>query len=722
MRAVDYSNPNARLPGNTCGGDPHYLCLDVGSNAISMPVTPGDSYVFWVHACNANGCSNAPSANFYIRPATPLATPANLTTTCNASGTQATFSWSAVPGAGWYAPRLHDLSVAWFTPPNDWLDNAYPTTTYTANITPNQAYGFWVHAGRAGEWSGYAINWPFTCVPTALPPLATPTNLTTTCSADATQVTFTWGAVSGAEAYAPRLDYLEDGWYNPPRDWYSQSYPSTSYTTSITPNKPYAFWVHARRGPENDIASYSGYSINPSFTCVATPPEPTSGYIGSVDTLNNGGDGVVRGWVCDQRAPNAQLGVLIYRNGRYVGRTTTYTDYRPDVPNAGFCSGNVNSGWRFELPDEEYDGRSSFWEAKVATPSEPSLNHAMTSTGITALIPAKQIVNYVQPRCFQPIDAAFSMGKLPGEVLDRPVATWAFNTKINDARPNSPVSTWNGGVYTGTHIPLEWRGALQIGDARSNGSELLDTQIGRSMHQLTCTSAGLMLNNFWLDTIPNEEVIGGAGAFFGTTFGFRDDPKLKISTHTRSLIAEFQPGRINAQSRVNRPFATPGASLVFAGDIVIPAFYIEQHGANTPVGQANFYTYFWDTQSGNVIGYVMGIWATGASLNTTASIGFDGYNIFVSHPTNSANGLYASWEAGFASSGQTFSADRTFRARISREQLLNAINQANTQYGAGFSTNPENYLLTDALFGIEAARQNVSIGASVRNFHVYMAR
>lgn len=276
VRANDQTDGAIRFPGNNCPTSPHYFCIDrISGNSISMPVTPGRAYSWFMNACNAAGCSSVQWANFTVPVVTvvPLTTPTNLTTTCSADARQVTFAWNNVAGASWYAPRFHDLAVTWFTAPNDWMSDAHMTTSYTANIAPNKSYSFWVHAGRAGEWSDAAANWAVSCVPVALPPLATPTNLTTTCSADATKVTFSWGAVSGAEAYAPRLDYLDDaGWLKSPQDWYSQSYPSTSYTATITAGKPYAFWVHARRGPETDGASYSGYAINQSFSCVPLPP------------------------------------------------------------------------------------------------------------------------------------------------------------------------------------------------------------------------------------------------------------------------------------------------------------------------------------------------------------------------------------------------------------------------------------------------------------------
>lgn len=72
VRANNWSNGALRAPGNNCPGDPHYMCIDnLTASSISLPVDAGSSYGFWLHACNANGCSDAATSNFSVLAAPP---------------------------------------------------------------------------------------------------------------------------------------------------------------------------------------------------------------------------------------------------------------------------------------------------------------------------------------------------------------------------------------------------------------------------------------------------------------------------------------------------------------------------------------------------------------------------------------------------------------------------------------------------------------------------
>ena len=46
-------------------------------------------------------------------------------------------------------------------------------------------------------------------------------------------------------------------------------------------------------------------------------------YVGYVDSVNGAGDALVSGWACNTAQPDSTADVLIYREGRYVGRATS---------------------------------------------------------------------------------------------------------------------------------------------------------------------------------------------------------------------------------------------------------------------------------------------------------------------------------------------------------------------------------------------------------------
>jgi hypothetical protein len=96
--------------------------------------------------------------------------PSNLNAQCSAGGTTATLSWSAVPGAVAYAPRLNNFTndspscdYGWMCGTGgDWFDNNYTTTIRVASVVPAQPYMFWVHSLVNGNWSApSSIN--FSC-------------------------------------------------------------------------------------------------------------------------------------------------------------------------------------------------------------------------------------------------------------------------------------------------------------------------------------------------------------------------------------------------------------------------------------------------------------------------------------------------------------------------------------------------------------------------------
>lgn len=209
--------------------------------------------------------------------------PSNLNATCSPDASSVTISWSAVPGAEAYAPRLNNQAndnascqYGWACGTGgDWLDNYYTATSRVASVSAGQPYAFWVHTFINGGYSDpSAISFTCSPPPPPPPPLVAPTGLQSVCNASGTQVTLSWNAVNGATGYAPRFNNQSNdgpscayGWFcNSGGDFLSNDYASTSYTASVVPGTQYGFWVHSRNANSfSDPASLG-------FACQAAPP------------------------------------------------------------------------------------------------------------------------------------------------------------------------------------------------------------------------------------------------------------------------------------------------------------------------------------------------------------------------------------------------------------------------------------------------------------------
>jgi hypothetical protein len=67
VRASDDTQPSLRDPRNNCPGDQHYLCVNaLTTTSISLPVTPGHQYRWWVHAVRDGLWSAAAIATFTV--------------------------------------------------------------------------------------------------------------------------------------------------------------------------------------------------------------------------------------------------------------------------------------------------------------------------------------------------------------------------------------------------------------------------------------------------------------------------------------------------------------------------------------------------------------------------------------------------------------------------------------------------------------------------------
>ncbi len=450
--------------------------------------------------------------------------------------------------------------------------------------------------------------------------------------------------------------------------------------------------------------------------------------VGWIDTVNQGGDSAFRGWVCDTTSPYTPQKVLIYRDGKYAGRTVTGT-YRPDVANAGYCSGNAYTGWSFAIPNEEFTGNLSSWTATLETAANAEITHPpFSGYSVTATLPKVSTISYIAPVYYGYWDAVANtgMGTTPGSKLDELASFWDFSTRIANIVPFDPVTTYDAGIYTGTYTGSS---VYQRGDNRTSGGanpQAADIAEGRSVMQRKGYTAGMMTNSYWLDAPGGGPLAIWGGGQHGTVWSFKDDRKLNISQQVRNDIAAFQSGRINNTPNTRRPFVGGvSSSLVLEGDVQIPARYIAPEYANTSSGQVNYYLYFWDTSSGQQIAIVMSLWDTRPVSVTgcTPQISFDGNSIFAGTSVCTAatqNNSFATFDpsgGAIQPLGAVFSAPLHYKVSFSGQNLLNVIQSTS----GGFSQNLKDYVLTSALFGTEQVGR-MSLGASITNFSVYLNR
>jgi hypothetical protein len=292
-------------PGNNCPPPhPHYFCVNgITTNSVTMLVVPGHNYTWFMHACNSAGCGSVTVVSFTVPTsvaAVPPAPPTGLAPsgTIAAGATSVQLSWNLDPTATSYNVRANDNTGATTYPGNNcppphphyFCVNGIMANTFTMPVVPGHSYTWFMHACNGAGCGGVTVV-SFT-VPIGAPSTNTfpqaPANLTVICNNDGTQAAISWSSVAGADSYAPRLNYVENdgpqcalgGFYCPPLDWLNDAYPSTSYSASVVPNKPYQFWVHARQGN-----SYGDYVFK-TFTCVPAP---------SIATCDGGGISVALG-------------------------------------------------------------------------------------------------------------------------------------------------------------------------------------------------------------------------------------------------------------------------------------------------------------------------------------------------------------------------------------------------------------------------------------------
>jgi hypothetical protein len=276
---VDYqaNDGPSCIDGWYCSDPPDKIANNYGATNYVASVTPGQPYAFWVHGLQGGSYGNAGSASFTCGTAVfdyTLSNNGDITVTQGSSGSN-TITRNLVSGTSQAvtlsATGLPSGASATFTnnPCNPTCSSALMISTSAS--TPAGSFPITVTGSPLSRSTSFNLMlnsvfgtpvWP-----------AAPVNLVAQCSADNTQAALSWSSVSGATAYALRVDYQAndgpsciDGWYcNDPPDKIVNNYGATNYVASVTPGQPYAFWVHGLQG-----SSY-GNAAAANFTC-GTPP------------------------------------------------------------------------------------------------------------------------------------------------------------------------------------------------------------------------------------------------------------------------------------------------------------------------------------------------------------------------------------------------------------------------------------------------------------------
>lgn len=87
-----------------------------------------------------------------------MAAPTNVNVTCNAAGTQATMSWTGVPGYTTYYTRVSSGGFGVGPMVSGGTNDNFVGTSLPFAVNPNQTYYYWVHTKHptTGSWSAHA--------------------------------------------------------------------------------------------------------------------------------------------------------------------------------------------------------------------------------------------------------------------------------------------------------------------------------------------------------------------------------------------------------------------------------------------------------------------------------------------------------------------------------------------------------------------------------------
>jgi hypothetical protein len=254
------SNQSGSYPSTPLNGTPLQT-----TSFTDSPATSG-TYYYTVRAVGVSGQESASSNEVQValNPAQPVNTapvvsagasqtitlPATATLTATATDdglpSPLTYTWSVVSGTGvtFASPNSLSTQVSFSA-----------AGTYTLRIT--------VSDGQLSTTSDVVV----TVNAASNQTLPAPTGLSSQCATNLQTFTVSWNAVSGADNYYLRVDYVANNvngqWFITNNVDYSlDAYTQTSFTGTVIPGQPYKWWVYA-----SNAASGAGPSTSGNFTC-----------------------------------------------------------------------------------------------------------------------------------------------------------------------------------------------------------------------------------------------------------------------------------------------------------------------------------------------------------------------------------------------------------------------------------------------------------------------
>mgnify|MGYP000036960350 CR=1 FL=1 len=119
-------------------------CLTTNSNEITVPITPGKTYDWWVHAVNANGWSQPAMTGVEFKCTLPI--PVGLHYQCKPNNT-VTLNWYDTNPAHLYEVAIDENPSSW-NATCDAPDRCISVTENSTTLTysPNSEYAFWVQS------------------------------------------------------------------------------------------------------------------------------------------------------------------------------------------------------------------------------------------------------------------------------------------------------------------------------------------------------------------------------------------------------------------------------------------------------------------------------------------------------------------------------------------------------------------------------------------------
>lgn len=224
-----------------------------GLSSSIAGLTYNTKYYFRVQPVASNSTGNW--SNTIVESTWSLATPAGTATTN--STTQITESWGAVSHAASYQVQVDDNTA--FSSPS--TASTSGTSHAFTGLTPGKTWHFRVRAingSYTGSWSG---------TDSATTTISAPNGTATTNSA--TQITESWGAVSGAASYYVQID--DNSSFSSPSTYSTTS--TSKVFTSLTQGKTWYFRVYTHGANANSSWSGTDYAtttINAPATTIVT--------------------------------------------------------------------------------------------------------------------------------------------------------------------------------------------------------------------------------------------------------------------------------------------------------------------------------------------------------------------------------------------------------------------------------------------------------------------